>query len=412
MKLLTTIVAVMVSLSCISCKEKEPLDPEGQLLIPYIIRSREYMVETHYVTTRDGYILAVYRIVNPLIEQSKTTPVLLYHGLLASSRGFLVASEGGFPWEDCKEVGNNLGFELAKRGYDVWLGNTRGNTYSRNHTTLDPKIDRAYWDFSMDEIIKYDVRSMVDYVLKARSVKTLAVVAHSQGTTATFGLMTLKPKYNKIIKPFIALAPVFSAHEVKSPAMKVYLTVEQVTHVLRDYREPFLPDTKLTRLLTQTACHLDFRDFCANLLFMVSGFNDNQLNRTRLPVYAGGYPAGTSSKNMLHITQTVKHKHLRHFDYGVDNILKYGQIYPPRYHLDKVSNKHIALFSSGNDWLASPGNVDQIRKELTVRPMIDYIVPHEHWNHFDFLMGIDVGKYINKPILNILDKYRQHNFQC
>lgn len=41
----------------------------------------------------------------------------------------------------------SLAFQLSDKGYDVWLGNNRGNTYSRDHIMLDPNDDTSFWNF-------------------------------------------------------------------------------------------------------------------------------------------------------------------------------------------------------------------------------------------------------------------------
>jgi lysosomal acid lipase/cholesteryl ester hydrolase len=53
---------------------------------------------------------------------------------------------------------------LIRAGYDVWLGNQRGTKYSSQHTTLNPKKDKQYWEFSFTEMGQYDAPAQVDYV--------------------------------------------------------------------------------------------------------------------------------------------------------------------------------------------------------------------------------------------------------
>jgi len=37
---------------------------------------------------------------------------------------------------------------LANAGYDIWLGNNRGNKHSRHHQTLNPDKDKSFWNFT------------------------------------------------------------------------------------------------------------------------------------------------------------------------------------------------------------------------------------------------------------------------
>lgn len=88
----------------------------------------------------------------------------------------------------------------------MWLGNARGNTYSRNHTTLDPE-NPNFWQFSWHEIGVFDLPAMIDYTLAYTNQSQLIYVGHSQGVTSMFVLLSELPEYNKKIAMVHAMTP-------------------------------------------------------------------------------------------------------------------------------------------------------------------------------------------------------------
>lgn len=165
-------VAVVIVLVCdVTMSEDAGLnDPDYDRDTCEIVVSRGFRCQTHYVTTRDGYILALYRVINPHVKHTRGNPILITHGLFGSSIDFVIPSGGGHarkpPPPDRQEFrSNNLALELANHSYDVWLGNYRGNFYSTNHTRLDPTVDKKYWDFSFDEHVEHDLPAFIGRVL-------------------------------------------------------------------------------------------------------------------------------------------------------------------------------------------------------------------------------------------------------
>ncbi|KAI1307979.1 Lipase member K [Halotydeus destructor] len=327
-------------------------DPDvGRTTEEYIL-SRHFKCETHYVTTEDGYILPAYRIINPFNKDKKPYPIIFsvssyldVNQWLWNYGGNAVPPKDPAKVKEGQILNSNLPYALSNHGYDVWLFNIRGTGSYLNHTRLSI-YSSEYWKFSEDESIEYDVPAVIKYIQSATRHKKVGYVGYSESSLLILMAMASHTKLNEVVKPAILMGfGVVPDEDINTDPVSMLLG-----NTLNQVALPVLPKMKLTSTVLTAFCSPPIQDACAILLQLVVGFDPENLNKTRFPVYISQVPAGSNTWKTAQGLQKMPKNCFPKFSYGpLENRRKYGQDEPPCYNLSRVTNRFIGAFIGNND---------------------------------------------------------------
>ncbi|KAE8881712.1 hypothetical protein PF003_g34375 [Phytophthora fragariae] len=311
--LLLSISAIFLSASLVLAKEEilVDVDSDAGLNTAQIIQARGYEVELHKITTADRYVLTMHRIPKSYDETqsgsaaatNKPVVILLQHGLLDSSYTWVLN------YRD-----QSLAFILADLGYDVWLGNNRGTTWSKEHKDFSTD-DERFWDFTWEDMGKYDLPAMIKTALSVSGRSTLSYVGHSEGTTQAFVGFSHDQELAKSVSYFGALTPVAWTGDATSPIFVALAKMQMDTWAQVFGMKEFLPNNPLLQnLLGSTVCAWA-NEVCSGFFDLIGGPSDN-VNSSRVHVYVTQTPAGSSAKNVAHYAQGIRDNTFASYDYG------------------------------------------------------------------------------------------------
>jgi lysosomal acid lipase/cholesteryl ester hydrolase len=294
------------------------------------------------------------------------------------------------------------------------------------HTELKEGIDgwdKDFWDFSWEEMAQYDLPAEIDHILATTSASDLSYIGHSQGTTQAFAAFSL-PEFSEMadkVRLHIALAPVAFVGNTESVLFQLAGHLDVISNLalipdVNVFGNNFLgagAGSDMIKSLVPSLCSLFLGDcdteertgaaheslFDSGMMGSLFGLPDMQhLNQSRIPVYLGHIPEGTSVKNLIHWSQAVKSNAFRPFDdgqgggvedydltnYRVPTVLVSGR-------KDPISNrKDIQKLVR---WLAQSPGVLVRSKEL------------ESYDHNDFTISIDGDRVFFPFILDYLKDY-------
>ncbi|XP_057461065.1 triacylglycerol lipase 2-like [Actinidia eriantha] len=398
----TLIISVLLILLCLSVdgartKQYSTRGKNGISQSPFVaddgicksmVESQGYVCEDHKVTTDDGYILGMQRIpVGRSGKKSDKPPVLLQHGLMVDAVTWLLNSPD-----------ESLAFILADNGYDVWIANTRGTISSRGHTSFSPS-DAAYWDWSWDELVAYDLPATFQYV-QDQTGQEMHYVGHSLGTLIAFAAFSQERLLN-MLRSASLLSPIAYLGQMPSPLAKAATDAFIAEDLYWLGINEFAPGGEAAAKLLKEICDATHSN-CADLMTSFTGKNCC-FNSSKNDIFLDHEPQPSATKNMIHIAQMVRKGTIEMYDYGSEdeNNKYYGQPMPPAYNMAGIPND-LPLFLSygGQDLLSDVEDVHTLLDTLKDHDPDKLVVQYkEDYAHADFVFGVNAKQVVYDPLM-------------
>ncbi|EDN02809.1 triacylglycerol lipase [Histoplasma capsulatum] len=361
-----------------------------------------YEAEEHVVQTGDGYLLCLHRLPRKKGEDffgmnagkgARQKPVVyLHHGLLMNSEVWVCLTNE----ERC------LPFQLVEKGYDVWLGNNRGNKYSKKSIFHSPS-STAFWDFSIDQFAFHDIPDSIEYILSVTSQKSLSYIGFSQGTAQAFATLSIHPTLNQKINLFIALAPAMSPAGLSNGVVDALMKASPNVLFLAFGRRSILSSTPMWQTILYPPIFVRIIDISLSFLFNWSSVNIN--SDQKLAAYPHLF-SFTSTKSVVHWFQIIRNKSFQMYDDDAGplvNINNNSRYYKPAKFPTKNIKTPIVLVYGGRDSLV---DIDVMLGELPNHTLATSI---PHYEHLDFLWARDVADQVFPHIFDALRSHGLHH---
>lgn len=364
-----------------------------------------YEVEEHIVQTGDGFLLGLHRLayrkgeeglrVNQGEGSIKKKVVYLHHGLLMCSE----------VWVCLTEEQRCLPFQLVERGYDVWLGNNRGNKYSKKSIRHSP-LSTAFWDFSIDQFAFHDIPDSIEYVLEVTQQPSLSFVGFSQGTTQAFAALSIHPFLNQRVDVFVALAPAMAPSALPNNIVNSLMKASPDFLFLLFGRRSILSSTTMWQTMMYHPIFVWMVD--ASLAKLFDWKCKNMTRNQKLAAYLHLY-SFTSTKSVVHWFQIIRNKTFQFFDDEIHapfSISASGRFYKPvRYPTKNIKTPIVLLYGDSDSLVDISVMQERLPRGTVAKPVAQY-------EHLDFLWAEDVDRKVFGHVFGALARHSRSPHFC